>query len=114
MRWVTHVRAHSGRLVRGDRTVDSLIEDMTGGYVTEVKIVLTSIVAALAIYQAFMMAVGYGKLRLPFLTSRAASLAHRSVGDAIVPITLLIAAMCLGYFGIEDGLEHAPPPVRST
>lgn len=91
--------------------MDSLIEDLTGGYVTEVKIVLTSIVAALALYQVFMMAVGYGKLRLPFLASRAASFAHRSVGDAIVPITLLIAIMCLGYFGIEDGLEHAPRPV---
>lgn len=91
--------------------MDSLIEEITGGHVAEVKIVLTSIVAALAIYQAFLMAVGYGKVRMRFLGSRAASFTHRSVGDAIVPITLLISIMCLGYFGIEDGLEHAPPPV---
>ncbi len=53
--------------------MDSLIEDMTGGHVAEVKIVLTSIVAALAIYQAFLMAVGYGKVRMRLLGSRAAS-----------------------------------------
>ncbi|MBA2274070.1 MAG: hypothetical protein H0W21_09265 [Actinobacteria bacterium] len=91
--------------------MDSLIDSLTGGHVAEVKIVLTSIVAALAMYQTFLMAVGYGKLRIRFLTSRTASFTHRGTGDAIVPITLLVAIMCLGYFGIEDALEHAPRPV---
>ncbi len=73
--------------------MDSLIDSLTGGHVAEVKIVLTSIVAALAMYQTFLMAVGYGKLRIRFLTSRTASFTHRGTGDAIVPITLLVAIM---------------------
>jgi Family of unknown function (DUF6529) len=72
-----------------------------------VKTVLASIVLALAIYQVAMMAVGYGKVKLPFLKPKAASFAHRSVGDVIVPITLLVGLMCLAYFGVEDGIEHA-------
>lgn len=87
--------------------MDDLIEQMTGGYVTEVKIVLTAIVTALAIYQVVLMGVGYGKLKLPFLKPAPASRAHRSIGDTIVPITLLVGVMCLGYFEIEDGYEHA-------
>ena len=89
--------------------LDDWVRTLTGGYVTEVKIVLTSIVASLAVYQVFLMAVGYGKLRLPFLNSRAASMAHRTVGDTIVPITLLVGLMCLAYFEIQDGIEHARP-----
>ncbi len=49
------------------------------------------------------MAVGYGKLRLAFLGSMPASAAHRAVGDTIVLITLLIAYMCISYFGFDDG-----------
>jgi hypothetical protein len=87
--------------------MDDLIEQITGGHVTEVKTVLTSIVAALAFYQVLLMAVGYGKLRLPFLSAKAASFSHRSIGDTVAIITAVVAFMCLGYFGIEDGIEHA-------
>ena len=45
--------------------MEELIEDLTRGNVTEVKVVLASIVAALAVNQVLLMAVGYGKLRLP-------------------------------------------------
>ena len=89
--------------------MEDVIYDVTGGHITEVKIVLTSVVTALAFYQVFLMAVGYGKLRLPFLTGRAASFTHRATGDMIVTVTLFVGIMCLGYFGIEDGLEHARP-----
>ena len=89
--------------------MDDWVEQITVGHVTEVKIVLTSIVVALAFYQVFLMAVGYGKVKLPFLNAQPASRAHRAIGDSVVSITLLIGLMCLSYFGIEDGVEHAYP-----
>ena len=82
--------------------MDDLVEQVTGGHVTEVKIVLTSVVAALAIYQVFLMAVVYGKLKLPFLHGRPASRAHRAIGDSIVAITIVVGWMCLAFFGVED------------
>jgi hypothetical protein len=82
--------------------VEDLIEALTRGNVVGVKIVLTSIVSALAIYQVFLMTVGYGKLRLPFLRPGPASATHRAVGDTVVVITLLVALMCLAYFGFDD------------
>ena len=88
--------------------MEDLIHDLARGNVEEVKVVLASVVAALAIYQVFLMAVGWGKLRLPFLAARSASFAHRSIGDVIVVVTLIVAFMCLGYFGFDDdGAFHA-------
>jgi hypothetical protein len=87
--------------------VDDLFDTITRGNVPQVKTVLTSIVAALALYQVAMMAVGYGKLKFGFLKPRAAALAHRSVGDTIFPLTVLVGLMCWAYFGVEDGIEHA-------
>ena len=83
--------------------MEAFVEQLSRGNVEEVKVVLASVVAALAIYQVLLMAVGYGKLRLPFLAARPASSTHRAVGDTIVVITLLIAFMCISYFGFEDG-----------
>jgi hypothetical protein len=87
--------------------VEDVVEMVTGGHVTEVKIVLTSIVTALAAYQVLLMTVGWGKIRLPFLSPKAASFTHRSAGDTVAAITLIVAGMCYGYFGIEHGIEHA-------
>ena len=75
---------------------------LTRGNLPEVKIVLATVVALLAAYQVALMAVGYGKLRLPFLNPWPASKAHRAVGDSIVAVTLTVAVMCIGYFGFED------------
>ena len=83
--------------------MEDFVEQLARGNVTEVKVVLASIVLALAVYQVVLMAVVYGKLRLPFLASRPASFTHRAAGDTIVVITVIIAFMCLSYFGIEDG-----------
>ncbi len=83
--------------------MEDFVEQLSRGNVEEVKVVLASVVAAPAIYQVLLMAVGYGKLRLPFLAARPASSTHRAVGDTIVVITLLIAFMCISYFGFEDG-----------
>jgi hypothetical protein len=49
-----------------------------------------------------LISVGYGTLRLPFLASRPASAAHRAVGDTIVVVLVVVALMCVSYFGIED------------
>lgn len=61
--------------------MDDLVDALTFGNVPQVK-------TALTIYQVAMMSVGYGKVRVPFLKPKAASLAHRSVGDAILPIAV--------------------------
>lgn len=87
--------------------MDDFVEEITRGNVSGVKIVLATVVLALAVYQVLLMAVGYGKLKLPFLQAKAASFAHRSIGDAILLVTLVVAFMCIAYFGYEDGVEHA-------
>ena len=88
--------------------MEDLVESLTRGNVTEVKVVLASVVAALAVYQLVLTAVGYGKLRPPFLGARPAALAHRASGDAIVLVTVLVAVMCLSVFGFseDDGRLH--------
>src|SRR5688500_8355679 len=75
---------------------------LTRGNVSEVKIVLATVVALLAAYQVGLMAFGYGKLRLPFLKPLPASKAHRAIGDSIVAVTVAVAILCIGYFGFED------------
>ena len=89
--------------------MEDLVEAVTGGHVTAVKIVLTSVLLALAVYQAMLMAVGYGLVRLPFLSAASASVAHRAVGDAIVVLVLVVGAFCLGYYGIEDSVRDGAP-----
>jgi hypothetical protein len=87
--------------------VEDFVDELTRGNVSQVKTVLASIVLALAAYQVLLMAVGFGKVRLPFLKPKAASFTHRAVGDAAVAVGLLVAFMCYSYFGVDDGIEHA-------
>jgi hypothetical protein len=87
--------------------MEDLVDRLTRGNVPQVKTALASIVVALAIYQVCLMAVGYGKVRTRLLKPRAAAFVHRTVGDTIVVITLVVAFLCLAYFGVEDGVEHA-------
>ncbi len=87
--------------------MEGLIEDLTRGNVTEVKVVLASVVLALAVYQMALAAVSYGKLRVPLLRAGPATWAHRASGDTIVVLTLLVAIACLSYYGFEDGGAHA-------
>jgi len=54
--------------------VEDLVDSLTRGNVSQVQTVLASVVAVLSAYQVFLMAVGFGKLQLPFLKSNAASL----------------------------------------
>ena len=82
--------------------MEDFLLSLTRGNPSEVKIVLATAVALLAAYQVGLMAVGYGKLRLPVLKPLPASKAHRAIGDSIVAVTLVVALMCIGYFGFED------------
>ena len=82
-----------------------LVETITRGNVVEVKVILASVALALAVYQLVLIAVGYGKVRPPFLASRAASFAHRAVGDVIAVLLVVVAIACISYFEVED--DHA-------
>jgi len=88
--------------------MEDFVETLTRGNPTEVKVVLTSVVFALAVQQLVLIAVGYGKVRPSFLGARPASWVHRASGDAIVVLLVVVAAMCLGLFGFDDdGAVHA-------
>ena len=82
--------------------MEDLMVQATRGNPSEVKIVLASVLALLALWQVALMAVGYGKLRLPFLKPLPASRAHRAIGDSIVVVTLTVALMCIAIFAFED------------
>lgn len=85
--------------------MDRLFIDVMNHRVPEVKLVLTGVVVALAAYQIVLIAVGYGKLKVPFLSSKSASFTHRTMGDAIVPVALFVAAACLTYF--DEAFDEA-------
>jgi hypothetical protein len=87
--------------------MDDWVDELSRGNVAQVKTVLATIVIALAAYQLVLMAVGYGKLRPPFLRPKAASFSHRAVGDALIAVAILVAFMCISYFEVGDGIEHA-------
>jgi hypothetical protein len=87
--------------------VERLIEDLTRGNVTEVKVVLASVLLALAVYQLVLAAVSYGKVRPRFLESGPATWAHRAAGDTIIVLAVLVALACIGFYGWEDGGAHA-------
>lgn len=92
------------------RAIENLIEDLTNGYVTEVKVALASVILALAVYQVVLAAVAYGKVRPRFLESGAASWAHRASGDAVLVLTVLVAVACIAFYGFDDddgGGTHA-------
>lgn len=82
--------------------MEGLIDSVTRGNPTEVKVLLASVALALAVYQLVLIAVGYGKLRPPFLAAAPASRTHRAVGDTIAVLLVVTALMCVGYFGLED------------
>ena len=87
--------------------MERLIDEVTRGNVTEVKVVLATVILALALYQLLLAAIAYGWVRLPFLESATVSWTHRASGDAIVVLAILVAVACLSYYGFEDGGAHA-------
>jgi hypothetical protein len=87
--------------------VERLIEDLTRGNVTEVKVVLATVIVALAVYQLVLAAVSYGKVRPRLLESGPATWTHRAAGDTILVLAVLVAVACIGFYGWEDGGAHA-------
>jgi Family of unknown function (DUF6529) len=87
--------------------VEGLIEDLTRGNVTEVKVVLATVIVALAVYQLVLAAVSYGKVRPRFLESGPATWAHRATGDTILVLAVLVAIACISFYGWEEGGAHA-------
>lgn len=73
---------------------------------TEVKVVLATVLLGLAVYQVGLMAIGYGKVRLRMLGARPASSAHRAIGDTIVLIAIVVALACI-FAAEDDGGAHA-------
>lgn len=95
-------RAHP--FARESPVVEQLIEALTRGNVAEVKVVLASVVLALAGYQLLLAGVVYRRVRPPFLSSDAAGWTHRAGGDAIVALVAVVATMCVAVHGFgEDG-----------
>ncbi|MGI8930409.1 MAG: DUF6529 family protein [Candidatus Limnocylindria bacterium] len=88
--------------------MENVVETLTRGNVAEVKVVLASVALALGVYQLAVIAVGYGKLSVPFLASPPALKAHRAVGDTIALLLLITGVMCLSVYGFEDDMAtHA-------
>ena len=88
--------------------VEDFFESLARGNVAEVKIVLASVVAALAVYQLILIAVGYGMIWPSVLAAGPASRSHRAIGDGIVFLAFLVGLMCLSVYGFDDdGGVHA-------
>lgn len=88
--------------------MEDLVDTLTRGNAGPVKIVLASVVLALAVYQLALIAIGYGRLRPPFLQARPAARAHRAIGDALAALLVVVAAMCVAAYGWDDdGGAHA-------
>ena len=83
------------------------VVDLVRGNPTEVKVVLVSVATALAVYQVVLAAVFYRKLRPSFLDAAPAAWTHRASGDTIAVLLIVVAIMCLSYFGLEDNAFHA-------
>jgi uncharacterized membrane protein len=81
--------------------------DLVQGNPTEVKVVLASVATALAIYQLVLISIVYRKVRPSFLDARPAAWTHRASGDTIAVLLIVVAIMCLSYFGLEDNAFHA-------
>jgi len=80
--------------------VEDFVENITRGNPGSVKTVLASVVLALAAYQLILAAIGYRKL--PVIDSKPAFFTHRSSGDVIAILLVLVALMCLAVFGVDD------------
>lgn len=88
--------------------MEDFVVDLANGNVAEVKVILATVIAALAIYQLVLAAAGYGKLRIPFLANAAALRGHRAIGDTIFALAIITGVMCLSVYGFDDdGGVHA-------
>ena len=82
--------------------MEDLLEGLMRDNITEVKVVLASVALALAVYQLVLIAVGYGKVRPPFLGARPASTGHRTIGDVIALLLVVVGVTCVSVYGFDD------------
>ena len=82
--------------------MEDLVETITRGNPTEVKVLLASVALALGVYQLVVIAVGYGKIRLRFLEAVVAARAHRAVGDTILVLLVVVGVLCVAVYGWDD------------
>ena len=87
--------------------MEDFFDSLFRGNVAEVKVVLATVLLGLALYQVALMAVGYGKVRLPILGPGAASSTHRAIGDTIVVIAVVVALACISFGEVHDRVGHA-------
>ena len=87
--------------------MEDFFADLARGNVAEVKVMLAAVVGVLAVYQALLMLVGWGRVRLAFLSQMAASRAHLVLGGTVVLVTIFVSLACLSYFDLEEGGVHA-------
>jgi hypothetical protein len=92
--------------------VEDAVETITRGNPTEVKVVLATVVAALAGYQLVLAAAVYGRVTPRLLEGRVAGFAHRASGRVIAAITATVAFMCIAVFGFD--LEYAAHVIAAS
>ena len=71
---------------------------------TALKVVLATVLLAIAAYQVLLATVFYGKLRPRFLHGGPAARSHRAVGDATVLVALAVAVICVTGYDPTDAL----------
>ena len=91
--------------------MEDLVDTLTRGNPLEVKTVLASVAFALAAYQLVLAAVGFRWVRPKVPEAEPAFRAHRSSGDTILVLLVIVGAMCLAVAGEdhegEDAAFHA-------
>ena len=87
-----------------------IVDALTLGNRSEVKVVLATALAAAALIQVALISVAYGRVRLGVLAAGPAAQAHRAIGDTIVTVTLIVSFFCVSYFGFEaeEADSHVP------
>jgi hypothetical protein len=86
------------------------LADDVAPQVTLFKVLVSTVVVSLAVYQTLLMAVVYGRLPVPFLARRVATRTHRLVGDVAALLALLVAAVCVTGYEAADALEEGGRP----
>jgi hypothetical protein len=84
--------------------MEDTLESLMRGNVASVKTVLTTVALALAAYQLALIAVAYGRVRVPALAAPSAGFAHRAAGDTIAALLAFLAVACLAVYGFEDDM----------
>jgi hypothetical protein len=84
--------------------MEDTLESLMRGNVASVKTVLATVALALAVYQLALIAVAYGRVRMPALAAPSAGFAHRAAGDTIAALLAFVAVACVGIYGFEDDM----------